>query len=72
MNIKLFNKIAAVGLDRLGAGYTASEDATDYAGVLVRSAALHEEAVPESLLGIAIVSEQSRFRLCAHIAAAEP
>lgn len=53
MNIKLFNKIAAVGLDRLGAGYTASEDATDYAGVLVRSAALHEEKFPQSLLGIA-------------------
>ncbi len=51
--IKLFNKIAPVGLNRLGEGYAPSEDAKDYAGVLVRSAALAEEQFPSSCIGIA-------------------
>ncbi len=52
MNICTLNKIAACGTDRLG-GYTITDDMTDAAGVLVRSAAMHDMAMPESLLAIA-------------------
>ena len=54
MNIKLFNKISKIGLDELNKqGVAYSDTATNYDGVLVRSAALHEEQFPESLLAIA-------------------
>ena len=53
MKICTLNKIAACGTDRLGANYTLSDDITDAAGVLVRSAAMHDIAMPESLLAIA-------------------
>ncbi len=53
MKICTLNKIAACGTDRLGANYTLSDDIADAAGVLVRSAAMHDIAMPESLLAIA-------------------
>lgn len=53
-NIKLFNKIDKVGLDKFDKEkYALGEELEDYAGVLVRSAALHEVAFPESLKAIA-------------------
>jgi len=52
-NIKVFNKIAKVGLERFPADYAVSDSAENYDGALVRSAALHEENFPETLLGIA-------------------
>lgn len=53
MNICTLNKIAACGTARLGDGYTVTDTMTDAAGVLVRSAAMHDMELPESLLGIA-------------------
>ena len=53
MNICTLNKIAACGTDRLGANYTITDDIAGAAGVLVRSAAMHDMDLPESLLGIA-------------------
>ena len=53
MKICTLNKIAACGTDRLGANYTLSDDIADATGVLVRSAAMHDIAMPESLLAIA-------------------
>lgn len=52
-NILTLNKIAAIGTDRLGADYNVSDavDAPD--AVLVRSASMHDMAMPESLLAIA-------------------
>lgn len=53
MEICTLNKIAACGTARLGAGYTVTDklDAAD--GVLVRSAAMHDMALPERLAAIA-------------------
>ncbi|MBQ4612290.1 MAG: phosphoglycerate dehydrogenase [Clostridia bacterium] len=53
MKICTLNKIAACGTDRLGANYTLTDELTAAAGVLVRSAAMHDIAMPESLLAIA-------------------
>ena len=53
MKICTLNKIAACGTDRLGDGYTLGEDLEGAAGVLVRSAAMHDMEMPESLLAIA-------------------
>ncbi len=53
MNICTLNKIAACGTDRLGAAYTITDEMAGAAGVLVRSAAMHDIDLPESLLGIA-------------------
>ncbi len=53
MKIKLYNKIAACGLERLPAGTEAAETIADYDGILVRSADLHEEAFPETLRAVA-------------------
>ena len=53
MNICTLNKIAACGTDRLGAAYTITDEMAGAAGVLVRSAAMHDMDLPESLLGIA-------------------
>lgn len=53
-NIKLFNKIDKVGLDKFDKQkYALGEDIENYEGVLVRSAALHEVAFPASLKAIA-------------------
>lgn len=52
--VKLFNKISKVGLERLEPGkYTCSEDCENYDAVLVRSAKLHETQFPETLKCIA-------------------
>ena len=53
MNICTLNKIAACGTDRLGAAYTITDTMDGAAGVLVRSAAMHDMDLSESLLGIA-------------------
>ncbi len=53
MKICTLNKIAACGTDRLGANYTVTDELAGAAGVLVRSAAMHDIAMPESLLAIA-------------------
>jgi len=52
-NIKLFNKIAACGLNRWGDDYNAKEELKSYEGILVRSAQLIEEKFPSELLAIA-------------------
>ncbi len=53
-NIKLFNKISPIGLDRFDTEkFNVSEDCTDYNGIIVRSAALHDVEFPDSLLAIA-------------------
>lgn len=52
-NILTLNKIAAIGTDRLGANYTISDDCDTPDAVLVRSASMHDMAMPESLLAIA-------------------
>ena len=53
MNILTLNKIAACGTDRFGAGYTIGTDVENPQGIMVRSASMHEMAMPESLLAIA-------------------
>ena len=52
-NVLKLNKIAQVGIDRLGAGYTASDDCANPDAVLVRSASMHDMELPESLKAIA-------------------
>ena len=52
-NIKLYNKIAKIGLEVFDkAEYNIGEDVDSPVAALVRSAALHEEKFPESLLAI--------------------
>lgn len=52
--IKTMNKIAAVGLERLPAEkYTVGDDISGEAGILVRSAKLHDYCFPDSLWAIA-------------------
>ena len=53
MNICTLNKIAACGTDRLGAAYTITDEMAGAAGVMVRSAAMHDMDLPDTLLGIA-------------------
>lgn len=53
MKICTLNKIAACGTARFGAGYQVGEELQGVDGVLVRSAAMHDMALPESLLAIA-------------------
>ena len=52
-NILTLNKIAKIGLDRFGAGYNCGEGIQDPDAILVRSAAMHDMELPESLLAIA-------------------
>lgn len=53
-NVKLYNKISKVGLEKLDpTKYTCSEDFTDYDAVLVRSAKLHDVEFPKNLKCIA-------------------
>lgn len=52
--IKLYNKISKVGLDKLDAKkYTCAEDVAEYDAVLVRSAKLHDVEFPKNLKCIA-------------------
>jgi D-3-phosphoglycerate dehydrogenase len=54
MNICTMNKIAACGTDRFDkATYTVTEELEGASGVMVRSAAMHETVLPDSLLAIA-------------------
>ncbi len=52
-NVLTLNKIAKVGLDRLGDNYTAANECAAPDAVIVRSAAMHDMELPESLLAIA-------------------
>ena len=53
MKIKLFNKIAAAGVNQFGTNYTFDDAEENYDAILVRSAKLHETVFPESLKCIA-------------------
>ncbi len=53
MKIKLYNKIAKCGLERLPEAFQVGDDITDENGIIVRSADLHDVTFPESLLAIA-------------------
>ncbi len=53
MNICTLNKIAACGTARFDGKYTITEDLAGATGVMVRSAAMHDMELPESLLAIA-------------------
>jgi D-3-phosphoglycerate dehydrogenase len=52
-NIRLFNKIDKSGLELFDENYNLSEDITDYDGILVRSAKLHDVEFPAGLKAIA-------------------
>lgn len=52
-NILTLNKIAKVGTNRLGENYACSDSVANPDAVLVRSAAMHDMVMPESLLAIA-------------------
>lgn len=51
--IKCLNKISPLGLEKLGDGYTVSENVENPEGILVRSASMHEMQRNEALLAIA-------------------
>ena len=53
MNIKLMNKIAKVGTDVFGAGYTVSDAVEAPDAIMVRSAKLHDMPINPELLAIA-------------------
>ena len=53
MKICTLNKIAACGTERFGADYQIGEELEGAQGVMVRSAAMHDMALPDSLLAIA-------------------
>ena len=53
MKICTLNKIAACGTGRFGARYTVGEELAGADGVMVRSAAMHDMALPDSLWAIA-------------------
>lgn len=52
-NILTLNKIAKIGLAQLGDNYAVADDTANPDAVLVRSAAMHDMELPESLLAIA-------------------
>ena len=52
-NILTLNKIAKVGTNRLGDNYACSDSVANPDAVLVRSAAMHDMVMPETLLAIA-------------------
>ena len=53
MNICTLNKIAACGTERFGAQYTITDTLENASGVMVRSAAMHDMELPETLAAIA-------------------
>ena len=53
MKICTMNKIAPCGLARFAEGYTVGEELEGASGVMVRSAAMHDLSMPETLLAIA-------------------
>ena len=52
-NILCLNKISPLGTDRLGENYTYAAEIENPEGILVRSAAMHDMELPNSLLAIA-------------------
>ena len=53
-NILTLNKIAVCGLDRFDkAAYAVGDSVADPQGIMVRSAAMHDMELPNSLLAIA-------------------
>ncbi len=53
-NIKTYNKISSIGLDRFDKNaYTCGDEVENPVGAIVRSAALHDVEFPKSLLAIA-------------------
>lgn len=52
-NIQTLNKISSVGLSRLGENYAVADNCANPDAILVRSAAMHDMEMPESLLAIA-------------------
>lgn len=52
-NILTLNKIAKVGIDKLGDGFNCSSDVSNPDGVLVRSASMHEFDFNDNMLAIA-------------------
>lgn len=52
-NILTLNKIAAIGLNNFDDKYTIKDDITNPDGVVLRSFAMHDMEVPESLLAVA-------------------
>ena len=52
-NIQLLNKIAKVGLSKLPADYHVAESMDAPDGIMVRSAVMHDMALPDSLLAVA-------------------
>ena len=52
-NVLTLNKIAKIGLDRLGDNYAVANECAAPDAVIVRSAAMHDMDLPESLLAIA-------------------
>lgn len=52
-DILKLNKIASVATDRLGSEYNCVDECSAPAGILVRSAKMHDMELPESLLAIA-------------------
>ena len=52
-NVLTLNKIAAVGTDHLGAGYTYGDNVQDPDAILVRSAAMHDMEFGDNLRAIA-------------------
>ena len=53
MNIQLLNKIAKVGLNKLGDAYTVGEDVQNPDGIMVRSAVMHDMEFGSELKAIA-------------------
>ncbi|MDO5602294.1 MAG: 3-phosphoglycerate dehydrogenase, partial [Oscillospiraceae bacterium] len=54
MNICTLNNISSIGLDRLNKNvFQITDEMADAAGVMVRSAAMHDMQLPESLLAVA-------------------
>lgn len=51
--INCLNPISKVGLDNLTADYALTENVTEAEGILVRSAAMHDMDLPDSLLAVA-------------------
>ena len=51
--IKLYNKIAKIGLENLGSDYLCQDDLNDYQAIMVRSADLKKEEFSPELLAIA-------------------
>ncbi len=51
--ILTLNKIAACGLDKLGANYKVSDDAKNPDGIILRSFSMHDMELPESLKAVA-------------------